>query len=181
MTDWWQEQEKEQVWFGCITVENAGTFGIACTTVGVLALEFGCPESNEFQERLSEATKLPVRRDDSKLRAISEQMHEYYSGTRKEFDLPVDERLMTPFQRSVLAATAAVRAGQISTYGEIAKTIGKPGAARAVGGALGRNPIPVIVPCHRVLAANGKIGGYSGAGGTATKQELLKLEGAMLA
>lgn len=84
----------------------------------------------------------------------------------------------TAFERSVYAKTSKIRRGKTRTYGEIAKTLGDPQAARAVGRALGRNPVPIIVPCHRVLASGGKTGGFSGAGGRTTKLRLLQIEGA---
>ena len=85
---------------------------------------------------------------------------------------------MTPFQRIVLDAIQKVPSGETISYGGLARRIGKPGAARAVGRALGSNPIPIIIPCHRALAADGSLGGYSGRGGVRTKQALLTLEGA---
>lgn len=91
---------------------------------------------------------------------------------------PLDDSAGTDFQRSVWRAMRKIRAGQTSSYGEIAKAIGNPKAVRAVGGACGANPIPVLVPCHRVLAAHQKIGGFSG--GLEWKRKLLTREGAML-
>ncbi len=85
---------------------------------------------------------------------------------------------LTPFQKAVLSAISQVPAGETTSYGGLARRIGKPGAARAVGRALGSNPIPIIIPCHRALAADGSLGGYSGRGGVQTKQALLALEGA---
>lgn len=92
--------------------------------------------------------------------------------------LPVDISQLPDFERGVLEETRAIPAGETRTYGEIARSIGAPGAARAVGRALGRNPIPIIIPCHRVLAANGRSGGFSAPGGASTKLRLLQLEGA---
>lgn len=83
----------------------------------------------------------------------------------------------TPFEQRVYDAARRIRPGDTSTYGEIARQVGSPGAAREVGAALGRNPIPIIVPCHRVVAANGKTGGFSGAGGVKTKLRMLAIEG----
>ena len=92
--------------------------------------------------------------------------------------LVVDISQLPQFERSVLEETRAIPAGETRTYGEIARRIGAPGAARAVGRALGRNPVPVIIPCHRVLAADGRSGGFSAPGGASTKLRLLQLEGA---
>ena len=88
----------------------------------------------------------------------------------------LDERHLDPFRRRVYAATREVGPGEIATYGEIARAIGDPGAARAVGAALGQNPFPVVVPCHRVLAASGALHGFSAPGGIATKRRMLEIE-----
>ncbi|MEM8784579.1 MAG: methylated-DNA--[protein]-cysteine S-methyltransferase [Pseudomonadota bacterium] len=94
--------------------------------------------------------------------------------------LPLDESIITPFHASVYRALRRVPRGTTVTYGDLAKQVGEPGAARAIGVAMGRNPWPVIVPCHRVLAAGGKLGGFSAPGGTRTKERLLALEGIVI-
>ncbi len=103
------------------------------------------------------------------------ELDEYFAGTRTSFDLALDFALMKPFARRILAVTARIPFGATSTYGEVAAEAGSPGAARAAGGALGSNPIPIVVPCHRVLARNGTLHGYTG--GLDRKQRLLELEG----
>jgi methylated-DNA-[protein]-cysteine S-methyltransferase len=105
------------------------------------------------------------------------ELEEYFAGSRTAFDLELDRRLMHPFARAVLAATSKVGYGELATYGEIAKRIGRPSAARAVGAALGSNPIPIVVPCHRIVGAGGKLTGY--AGGLHRKETLLRLEGSL--
>jgi methylated-DNA-[protein]-cysteine S-methyltransferase len=92
--------------------------------------------------------------------------------------IPLDDHGVDAFRRAVYAATREIRPGTTSTYGEIARAIGHPDAARDVGAALGRNPTPVIVPCHRVVAASGALTGFSAPGGLATKRRMLELEGA---
>jgi methylated-DNA-[protein]-cysteine S-methyltransferase len=114
----------------------------------------------------------PVRLD-----PVRRQLDEYFSGDRTQFELDLDFALMKPFARKILAATAAIPFGATSTYGEVAAEAGSPGAARAAGGALGSNPIPIVVPCHRVLARNGTLHGYTG--GLHRKQLLLELEGVL--
>lgn len=109
--------------------------------------------------------------------AAMEQILEYLDGKRKFFDLPIDWTLITPFQRTVLEITQFIPFGEMLTYGQIAAKLGKISASRAVGGALGRNPMPIIIPCHRVVAANGNLTGFSAAEGILTKQWLLELEG----
>ena len=103
------------------------------------------------------------------------QTREYLAGQRQEFTVPVDWRGQTAFTRQVLEACARVPYGETVSYGELARQIGSPKAARAVGQALGRNPVPLIVPCHRVIAGGGGLGGFGG--GLAMKRRLLELEG----
>ena len=111
------------------------------------------------------------------LDAAAIQFEEYFSGRLLDFDLPL-EFDGTAFQRTVWRALTKIPYGETRTYGDIAETIGKPGAMRAVGNANGRNNLPIIVPCHRVIAAGGKLGGFSG--GVELKKGLLAHEAAML-
>ena len=104
------------------------------------------------------------------------QLGEYFAGTRHDFDVPV--RLAgTEFQRAVWEQLSALGWGEVASYGSVGLATGRPTAGRAVGGAVGANPIPIIVPCHRILAGNGKITGYSGGNGIPTKAWLLDHEG----
>lgn len=111
------------------------------------------------------------------LKEAADQLLAYLDGKLESFDLPLDWSGMTAFQQLVLRRTCSIRFGEILTYGGLAKIIGKPSASRAVGAALGSNPIPLIIPCHRVVAADGSLTGYSAAEGIKTKQWLLELEG----
>ncbi|HEX6325679.1 MAG TPA: methylated-DNA--[protein]-cysteine S-methyltransferase [Jiangellaceae bacterium] len=113
------------------------------------------------------------RRDDSAFTEACRQLDEYFAGQRTEFDLPLNPA-GTPFQRRVWEALKTIPYGEIRSYGEIAEQIGRPGAARAVGLANGRNPISIVVPCHRVIGASGALTGYGG--GLERKQYLLNLE-----
>ena len=111
-------------------------------------------------------------------KAVAE-LERYFHGEEIDFStLQLDIRACGSFHKAVYAATRSVRWGGVATYGEIARVIGSPGAARAVGHALSRNPIAVIIPCHRILAAGGKIGGFSAHGGAEAKTRLLEIEGA---
>ena len=105
------------------------------------------------------------------------QLREYLAGRRRSFELPLDFRCATPFRRRVLEALLEVPWGETLTYGELAREVGSP-SPRAVGQAVGWNPIPIVIPCHRVLASGGKLGGYSG--GLDRKRFLLSLEGVHL-
>ena len=116
------------------------------------------------------------RPHDALLRRAAEQLLAYFAGGALEFDVPLDLR-GTPFQRSVWQALLAIPGGETRSYGEIAKALGTPSAVRAVGAAVGRNPVSVIVPCHRVVGSDGSLTGY--AGGVDRKRALLVLERAL--
>jgi methylated-DNA-[protein]-cysteine S-methyltransferase len=116
-------------------------------------------------------------RDDDVLPHVREQLDDYFAGRLQEFDADVVLHC-TPFQVRVWHALAQVPYGTTGTYGQLARTIGAPRAAQAVGAANGRNPVSLLVPCHRIIGANGRLTGY--AGGMARKEYLLRLEGALL-
>lgn len=111
------------------------------------------------------------------LERARDQLAEYFAGERQDFDLPVRYATGTPFQHSVWDRLAALRFGEVTSYGQLGQEIGKPGSGRAVGGAVGANPLPLLVGCHRVLASNGRITGYSAGQGVPTKMWLLAHEG----
>jgi methylated-DNA-[protein]-cysteine S-methyltransferase len=153
------------------TMIAAGTErGLAC--LGYEDLHGG---ADPLLERIAAEISPRVLLAPAKLDRVRRELDEYFAGTRKDFDLELDLTLARPFARRILAATARIPFGATSTYGEIAAEAGSPGAARAAGGALGSNPIPIVVPCHRVLARNGTLHGYTG--GLHRKQQLLELEG----
>jgi methylated-DNA-[protein]-cysteine S-methyltransferase len=105
------------------------------------------------------------------------QLVRWLSGEAITLDsIPIAFAGASVFERRVYAATSAIPLGETRTYGQLAASLGEPGAARAIGRALGRNPVPIVVPCHRVLAANGRSGGFSAPGGVATKMKLLDIE-----
>jgi methylated-DNA-[protein]-cysteine S-methyltransferase len=114
--------------------------------------------------------------DNEVLGEARRQLGEYFAGTRRVFDLPLLPR-GTAFQRAVWQALAGIDYGTTISYAELARRIGRPGASRAVGAANGRNPLPIVLPCHRVIGADGSLTGFGG--GLPTKQFLLELEGAL--
>lgn len=155
-----------------------GPLLIAVTDDGVCEIDFGRNHStHDFIRALTARGFDPVH-DQQAIAPVVEQLSEYFQGRRNTFDVPVDFSGLTPFTRDVLQATAGVPFGGVATYSEIARRIGNPGASRAVGNALGRNPIPVILPCHRVVPANRTLGKYTG--GADIKQTLLSIEGVTL-
>lgn len=180
--------KRDRVWY--VTIGSPiGKLILAATPEGIREIEFAShhPE-DEFANRLREhgMQPMPVATIDeapADVRPILErtaaQLREYFGGERSLFDVPLDWGPMGPFQRAVLEATAAVPFGALDTYAGIARKIGKPKATRAVGNALGRNPIPVIVPCHRIVRSDASLGGYTG--GLQIKERLLSLEGVTLA
>jgi methylated-DNA-[protein]-cysteine S-methyltransferase len=115
----------------------------------------------------------PARLDD-----VRRELDEYFDGRRHDFDLPIDWSLASQFGRRILQATAAIPFGEVSTYGKVAAQAGNPKASRAAGRALGANPIPIVVPCHRVIGTNGQLTGYTG--GLHRKVALLQIEGIVL-
>ena len=116
--------------------------------------------------------------DDSRMRDLHEELTGYFDGRLRTFNFPLDMR-GTAFQLQVWHEVCNVGYGQVRSYGEIARAVGKPAAVRAVGAANGANPVPIIVPCHRIIGSNGKLVGYGG--GLDMKRRLLEVEGAMFA
>jgi methylated-DNA-[protein]-cysteine S-methyltransferase len=160
------------------TVDSpVGELFVAVTPRGVATIAFDGEDRDALLDRLARELSPRVvtaaRATDDGRREIDE----YFGGARRRFDLRLDRRLMSPFMRDVLGATSRVSFGHLATYGEIADRIGRPKASRAVGAALGANPIPIVIPCHRVVGANGKLTGYGG--GLPRKELLLRLEGSL--
>jgi methylated-DNA-[protein]-cysteine S-methyltransferase len=143
---------------------------------GLCALDFGRREK-EFLERFDPLARL--EKNPKALERVLTQLREYFSGKRSRFNLPVDISQLTPFQRSVLDVACRIAPGQTWSYHRVAKELGRPRASRPVGGALACNPIPIVIPCHRVVASDGSLGGYSGGSGLDAKRWLLRLEGAL--
>ncbi|WP_332775941.1 methylated-DNA--[protein]-cysteine S-methyltransferase [Polaromonas sp.] len=128
-------------------------------------------------EKRGGQTHWPTQPDHPALKQTIQQLTEYFAGRRTSFDVPLDLAYGTAFQQSVWQALLAIPQGGTLSYSEVSGSIGKPAAVRAVGAAVGRNPVSIIVPCHRVLGTNGSLTGY--AGGLDRKTALLKLEGVL--
>jgi methylated-DNA-[protein]-cysteine S-methyltransferase len=146
-----------------------GTLLVAATDRGICRISY-TPDPDAVAASVGPR----VLRVPSQLTEAQRQLDQYFAGNRRSFELEVDLRA-APFQQDVLRELARVPYGELATYGELARRIGKPRAARAVGGALNRNPIPIVLPCHRVVGASGALVGY--AGGLDRKRALLELEG----
>jgi O-6-methylguanine DNA methyltransferase len=153
-----------------------GPLYVAASTRGLCDLDFGVSQA-DFLDHLDPLAR--TEQNPTALASIAEQLQAYFAGARFQFDLPLDLNRLTSFQLSVLQTARRIPSGTVWTYGQVARAIGKPKASRAVGQALGRNPIPIVIPCHRVVASDGGLGGYSGGGGLESKRLLLSLEGAL--
>jgi methylated-DNA-[protein]-cysteine S-methyltransferase len=157
-----------------LTFDTAlGRCGIRWSDVGITSVLLPSATTSG-QVLLPEATVVPAM-----VGIAIEGIRAVLEGERRDLrDIPLDDRGIDPFRRRVYAATREVSPGTTVTYGQIARAIGQPDAARDVGAALARNATPIIVPCHRVVAANGALHGFSAPGGIETKRRMLQLEGA---
>ena len=155
-----------------------GELFVAVTQKGLVSIAFEDEPRNEVLERLTREVSPRVLEAAAPTDETRRELAEYFRAQRHRFDLHIDRRLIGEFAWSVLRATSRVGFGELATYGEIAARIDRPKAARAVGRALGSNPIPIVIPCHRVVGAGGSLTGY--AGGLPRKQVLLRLEGSIL-
>ena len=147
-----------------------GPMIVAATDKGIAGIWF------EGQRHMPDHTGWPLAPGHPMLQQAIAQLADYFGGKRADFDLPLDLQGGTTFQQSVWRALLAIPRGGTTSYGSLSEAIGKPAAVRAVGAAVGRNPVSVVVPCHRVLGADGSLTGY--AGGLERKSALLRLEGA---
>jgi methylated-DNA-[protein]-cysteine S-methyltransferase len=163
-----------------------GPLHLAATERGLCALELRSTDEAlvaRLRRRLG-GPIVPAERGTRAQRAVLDtaraQLGEYVAGTRRDFDLPLDLAACSPWDWAVLEAVRAIPCGETASYGEVARRIGRRGAARAVGGAVGRNPVGLVIPCHRVIAGDGTLGGYGG-GWFGEREEMLTLKRALLA
>jgi methylated-DNA-[protein]-cysteine S-methyltransferase len=154
-----------------------GSLFVAATDRGLARIVYDADPEREV-EQLARTFGLRVLRTPKPIDEARRELDEYFDGRRKRFDLPLDLASLASFNRRVLAELARVPYGEVVTYGELATRADRPRAARAVGTAMNRNPLPIVLPCHRVIGANGKLTGYGG--GLERKAALLRLEGALL-
>ena len=155
-----------------------GTLVAAATPRGLVRLAFPSGAEDAVLEDLAARVSPRVLEAPERLDPVRRELDEYFEGSRLKFDLPLDWSLTrAPFTRRVLEETARVPRGRTSTYSEVAERAGSPRAVRAAGNALAGNPIPIVVPCHRILRTGGGLGGYGG--GLDRKRFLLELEGAL--
>jgi methylated-DNA-[protein]-cysteine S-methyltransferase len=167
-----------------------GELYVAATSAGIVAVDLGA-ETASFVDGLARRLRggvVPVEDPAvpaewrATLDAATRQIGEFFAGERRDFDVPIDLRV-SDWDRLVLAGAARLHFGETASYGQLAGRVGRPGAAQAVGGAMGRNPVPILIPCHRVIGAGGTLGGYGGSTyadrrfGLEIKRRLLAIEG----
>lgn len=153
-----------------------GTLLLAATELGLVRVAYPNQDHGLVLEQLAAEISPRILRAPDRLQDAHRQLDEYFAGQRKQFNLELDNRLSPGFRRSVLSQLPTIAYGRTVSYAELASMAGKPKAVRAVGTACGANPLPVVVPCHRIVRSDGSPGGY--VGGAEAKQALLKLEGA---
>jgi methylated-DNA-[protein]-cysteine S-methyltransferase len=153
-----------------------GRLLVATSPRGLCRISYDADPDAEI-ERMSRAFGARVLRSAGPLDEVRRQLDEYFEGRRREFELETDISELTPFNQAVLRRLARVPYGQVTTYGELASQAGRPRAARAVGSVMNRNPLPIVLPCHRVIGSTGSLVGYGG--GLERKEKLLRLEGAL--
>lgn len=177
----------------CSIASPLGELFLAATGTGLCRVSWYVSET-AFATELEEEWQAPIRRVEQDpasaskrspeagearpfeiLAEAARQLSGYFEGERRAFELPLDFSRLPPFQHRVLTALLQVPYGEVVSYGELAALAGYPGAARAVGGAMRGNPLPIVVPCHRVLLSSGKLGGFGGR--PDLKRRLLELEG----
>jgi methylated-DNA-[protein]-cysteine S-methyltransferase len=149
----------------------------ATTKRGLVRLAFPEDDMDAVLDGLAHRLSPRIIESSAPLDPLRRELDGYFSGTRRTFDLALDWSLIGPFGRKVLGRTAGIPYGKVLTYAEVAAEAGSPRGSRAAGNALGANPIPIVIPCHRVLRTSGGLGGY--AGGLDRKRYLLELEGAV--
>jgi methylated-DNA-[protein]-cysteine S-methyltransferase len=156
-----------------------GPLVVAATPRGLVRIAYTESRSDAtVLEDLARNVSPRVLEAPARVDEVRRELDEYFEGRRQDFDLPIDWALTHGFTSRVLQATARIEFGATSTYAQVASEAGSPRAVRAAGNALGANPIPVVVPCHRVLRTGGSIGGYTG--GLERKEYLLRLEGVLI-
>jgi methylated-DNA-[protein]-cysteine S-methyltransferase len=155
-----------------------GPLLLAATDEGLVRVAFDIEDSDQVLEELAARVSPRVLEAPGRLDPVRRQIEEYFEGRRTIFELPVDMQLAHGFRRKALGFVASIPYGRTASYKEVANGAGSPRAVRAAGSACATNPVPIVVPCHRVLRTGGGLGGYGG--GLDRKETLLRLEGALL-
>jgi O-6-methylguanine DNA methyltransferase len=165
----------EEIFWDGIAVEPFGTVWAAVRDQKLVAVQIG-GDADGFNQMLANRYHGKLTRSEDQAAAVIHQIEAYLHGERKTFEVQIDWAVMSAFQNKVLQAVYAIPYGETRSYAQIANQVGKPKAARAVGRANATNPIPLVIPCHRVIGANGSLRGYGSGEGIQTKAWLLQLE-----
>ena len=174
-----KSQDANPIYIGDLDGTRLGDFRLAASDFGLIAVEWADlqPQFESYLARL----KRPILQNEKKIKPYTKELAEYIEGKRHAFTIPIDWTLFRPFQREALQAIFRIPYGETRTYAEIADQIGRERAYRAVGRANATNPMPLVIPCHRVIGMDGKLHGYGGGQGLKTKEWLLRMEGAVMA
>ncbi len=156
------------LWSDRLPQTPIGPVWVAVSSLGLARVVIGAPIEAAAQGKSPALLALALR-----------QLDEYFQRKREQFDLPIDWSGLAPFNLRALRACAEIPYGQVRTYAQLAAQLGSPRAGRAVGAAMAGNPVPIVVPCHRVVGSDGKLHGYGAPGGIQTKAFLLRLEGGL--
>ena len=153
-----------------------GPLLLAATPIGLVRVAYQCEDHDAVLSRIADRISSRILQAPGRLAEAARQLDEYFAGQRRDFTLPLDRSLSSGFRREVQDHLPAIPYGQTETYTQVATLLGRPQAVRAVGSGCATNPLPLVLPCHRVLRSDGTLGGY--AGGLAAKAVLLELEAA---
>jgi O-6-methylguanine DNA methyltransferase len=168
------------IYLGQLKKSPLGDLWVAVSENGLVAVEWD-KDKAALDSYLTKRLKQAVILDPKRVTPALLELNEYLRGRRTVFTFPIDWSLLRPFQRQVLELVYAIPYGETRAYKDIAHQMGRPRAARAVGRANATNPMPLVIPCHRIIGADGKLHGYGGGEGLKTKEWLLRMEGAVMA
>ncbi|HEX5840802.1 MAG TPA: methylated-DNA--[protein]-cysteine S-methyltransferase [Anaerolineales bacterium] len=166
------------IYVGELSGTCLGDLRLAASDLGLVAVEWA--DSQIHFDNYLRRLKRSLQPNTRKLAPYARELSEYLQGRRSTFTIPIDWSIFRPFQREALQAVYRIPYGETCTYHDIAVEIGRPNASRAVGRANATNPMPLVIPCHRVIGRDGKLHGYGGGEGLQTKEWLLKMEGAVM-
>jgi methylated-DNA-[protein]-cysteine S-methyltransferase len=170
----------QKIYIGELNHTPLGDFRLAASDLGLVAIEWADSQS-ELIAYLLHRLKGNVEENQKRIHPYAKELGEYLKGKRRRFTFAIDWSALRPFHQKMLKVVYEIPYGETRTYAEIAAQIGRPHAYRAVGRANATNPMPLVIPCHRVIGRDGKLHGYGGGDGLPTKEWLLKLEGAVIA
>ncbi|MDP2778443.1 MAG: methylated-DNA--[protein]-cysteine S-methyltransferase [Anaerolineales bacterium] len=168
-----------KIFLGELNHTPLGDFRLAASNFGLLAVEWADSQLKLYSYLFR--FKRTIEPNQKMIQPYAKELREYLKGKRRDFTFAIDWELLRPFQRNTLHAIFDIPYGETRTYADIAMRIGHPNAYRAVGRANATNPMPLVIPCHRVIGKDGKLHGYGGGDGLPTKEWLLKMEGAVIA